>query len=262
LLTYLNYITTNFFAPTGTMASSATNALESNSVKPASTTMSKVFGIKQGNKHVDRLAVIIIMENDRDTIIPIHVKKGNYHKLPGGGVGVDEDYYIAGKREVLEGTGCEVVVESECIAVAEEWRNNLHQISYCYRAQWIQGTGSSQFTEMEPSEGPKHGWVLLAVTFEEIMACEPTSELGNYIKEGASSMQMIRDHAIREKLLAPFCPFHRKPAIGTQRYTMLLPVERKVPRRLTNPSDIHFDGSHHGRILKAGEEKSALSEVC
>jgi 8-oxo-dGTP diphosphatase len=57
---------------------------------------SKVIGTKsEGVKYVDRSAVRVIIESDNSEITIIHVTKGNYYKLPGGGVEADEGHVLA-----------------------------------------------------------------------------------------------------------------------------------------------------------------------
>jgi 8-oxo-dGTP diphosphatase len=66
-----------------------------------------------------------------------------------------------------------------------QWRsgeNDLHQISYCYRASLIDDTGMPQLTNDEVLDGLKHEWASVEGAIEK-MGCQPTSELGRYIKE-------------------------------------------------------------------------------
>ena len=76
-------------------------------------------------KYETRTAVrCLILKEDKICII--HVKKGNYYKLPGGGVGPeDPNDIVSCQREALEETGCEVIVRSELIAQTTEFRGTL-----------------------------------------------------------------------------------------------------------------------------------------
>jgi 8-oxo-dGTP diphosphatase len=76
-------------------------------------------------KYETRTAVrCITFKTDRICII--HVKKGNYYKLPGGGVEPeDRDDTVSCQREALEETGCEVVAIPELIAQTTEFRGTL-----------------------------------------------------------------------------------------------------------------------------------------
>lgn len=61
-----------------------------------------------------------------DKICIIHVKKGNYFKLPGGGVEPEDiDDTVSCQREALEETGCEVIVHTELIAQTTEFHGTL-----------------------------------------------------------------------------------------------------------------------------------------
>jgi 8-oxo-dGTP diphosphatase len=76
-------------------------------------------------KYEKRTAVRCITLKE-DKICIIHVKKGNYYKLPGGGVEPDDpDDTVSCQREALEETGCEVVVRPELIAQTTEFRGTL-----------------------------------------------------------------------------------------------------------------------------------------
>ncbi|EON69303.1 hypothetical protein W97_08463 [Coniosporium apollinis CBS 100218] len=153
--------------------------------------MSKVFGTKKDVAYTERLAVRIIMKNDMTEIVIILVKNGNYYKLPGGGIEAGEDHRIAGEREAMEETGCKVMMDEACMATTEEWRNdlhqnsfdNLHQISYCYRAHLVKDTGVTQLTKDEIADGLQHKWISVKSAIEKMKTCEPTTELGGYIKE-------------------------------------------------------------------------------
>ena len=116
-------------------------------------------------------------------IVVIKARNGNYYKLPGGGVEDGEDHQKAAEREVFEETGSRVSVQGGCFATVEEFRNDLHQISYCYRASLLDESGNPELTEEELADGLAHEWVSAGKALEIMSAVEPTSELGRYIKE-------------------------------------------------------------------------------
>lgn len=145
---------------------------------------SKRVGVKDPSvSYQDRQAVRVIVQNSRNEIILIHIAKGSYFKLPGGGVDPGEPHSLAAEREVMEETGCKVHIDGECFSTVEEWRNDLHQISYCYRANLIEDTGKPELTDLETSEGLKHEWIDVDGSLEKMKASEPTSDLGRNIKE-------------------------------------------------------------------------------
>lgn len=146
----------------------------------------KVIGTKQSNvSYVDRSAVRVIAFNARGQIAIVYAKRNNYYKLPGGGIDPDEEHAAAGIREMQEEIGSTIKVRADvgCIATTEEYRNDLHQISYCYVADVVDDSGSPSLTEDEVSDGLGHLWVSVEEAMDRMVGVEPTSELGRYIKE-------------------------------------------------------------------------------
>jgi 8-oxo-dGTP diphosphatase len=146
----------------------------------------KVIGTRNPDIHyTDRYAVRIVTLNSSAEIAIIYVKKGNYYKLPGGGVEADEDHLEAAKREVQEETGAVVSLRNDvaCFATTEEFRKDLHQISYCYFADALDTTGKPSLTEDELVDGLSHEWMPIQKGIEIMAAVQPTSELGRFIKE-------------------------------------------------------------------------------
>lgn len=136
-------------------------------------------------QYSERLAVRVVVISPKGHVALVKANRDNYYKLPGGGVENGEDHQIAAEREVLEETGCQVLVKPGCFAMTEEFRNDLHQVSYCYRATLIEGHehGNPELTEEEVSDGLKHEWVPVEKAVQTMEGLEPTSELGCYIKE-------------------------------------------------------------------------------
>lgn len=144
----------------------------------------KVIGSRQeGTQYTERSAVRVVVTSRDGRVVVVKASKGNYYKLPGGGVEDGEDYQKAAEREVFEETGSCVLVQGRCFATAEEFRNDLHQISYCYRATLLDETGRPELTEEEVADGLSHEWVPVGKALETMSSVEPTSELGRYIKE-------------------------------------------------------------------------------
>jgi len=81
---------------------------------------SKVIGSKQANvRYTDRHAVrTIVLSADKSKIALIFVQKGQYYKIPGGGIELDEDHGFAAERETLEETGCKVKIKGACLATS------------------------------------------------------------------------------------------------------------------------------------------------
>jgi ADP-ribose pyrophosphatase YjhB (NUDIX family) len=143
-----------------------------------------IGSMKQGTQYIERSAVrVVVTSADGERVVIIKATKGNYYKLPGGGVEGQEDHQKAAEREVFEETGAQVSVEGGCFATVEEFRNDLHQISYCYRGRLLDATGKPELTEDEMADGLSHEWVPVGEALEAMSSLEPTSELGRYIKE-------------------------------------------------------------------------------
>ncbi|KAI0203107.1 NUDIX hydrolase domain-like protein [Astrocystis sublimbata] len=151
---------------------------------PNSQTPTKVIGTKQPDvSYTDRYAVRVVALHTAGTIALVYVQKGSYYKLPGGGVEAAEDYTIAAAREVQEETGAVVAVRDGYIASTEEFRSDLHQISYAYIADVVEATGAPALTEEEVAEGLTYEWVPVRQALETMSAAQPTSELGRFIRE-------------------------------------------------------------------------------
>lgn len=129
------------------------------------------MGTKQPDiSYVDRSAVRVIIFRASGQKAIVYAKRDNYYKLPGGGNDRDEDHVAAVVREMQEETGA-------------KYRNDLHQISYCYVADVVDDSGSPCLTEDEVSDGLGHLWLSVDEAKKRMVGVEPTAELGNYIKE-------------------------------------------------------------------------------
>jgi 8-oxo-dGTP diphosphatase len=110
--------------------------------------------------------------------------KGNYYKLPGGGIEPeDPNDEVACQREALEEAGCEVIVRPKMIAQTTEYRDTLHQESHAYVCTVRADTGKVELTALETSEGLAHFWCSFAEALQKMKTIEPTTELGEFIKK-------------------------------------------------------------------------------
>ncbi|KAF7505605.1 hypothetical protein GJ744_000614 [Endocarpon pusillum] len=70
-------------------------------------------------------------------------------------------------------------MDAECMAAWEEWRNDSHQISYCYVARRVEDPGKTELMDDELAEGlGSSRWMSVETALEEKKTCEPASELG------------------------------------------------------------------------------------
>jgi hypothetical protein len=51
-------------------------------------------------------------------------------------------------------------MDAECVAISEEWRMDLQQISYCYRVRVVEETGTTELMDDELADGwGSRGWI-------------------------------------------------------------------------------------------------------
>lgn len=90
----------------------------------------------------------------------LHVKKGSYYKLPGGGIEKGEDTKSALDRECEEELGVSVDVLKEIGSIIEyRSKFKLLQTSYCFLARTNSEKKTQNFTDEEKSSGFEALWV-------------------------------------------------------------------------------------------------------
>ncbi|KAI5358011.1 Putative NUDIX hydrolase domain-containing protein [Septoria linicola] len=150
------------------------------------TTPSLTIGEPTGQvaTYKERTAVRCFIIKDSNICI-IHVKNGNYYKLPGGGVDPEDEgnHQVAVKREALEETGCEVEVLGEVVAHTLEWREPIKQDSYAYVCKVVKDTGKIALTEDEIKAGLEHEWCSVSEALQKMKVIEPTNMVGRFRKE-------------------------------------------------------------------------------
>lgn len=144
----------------------------------------KIIGTRQPDKtYAGRKSTRVVALRSSGEIAVIHVKVGNYYKLPGGGIEADESHSDAALREVKEETGAVAALRGDYFATTEEFRFHLHQISYCYLADVLDDTGEPCLTEEELADGFTHQWMNIYEAMEIMTVAEPTTEFGCFVKE-------------------------------------------------------------------------------
>ncbi|CAG9949157.1 unnamed protein product [Clonostachys rosea f. rosea IK726] len=70
-----------------------------------------------------------------------------------------------------------------CITTTEEYRNDLHQISYCYCADLVNDSGAPELTELKIKDRLVHRWVSVDEAKKQMEEAQPTSNFSRFIKE-------------------------------------------------------------------------------
>lgn len=125
----------------------------------------------------------------------MNVTKGNYHKLPGGGIQQEETNDQALEREVKEETGCEIEIKGAVgITIECKDKDNEVQISYVYVANVLDKPGNTALTEEEERDGFKLEWRTIEEVKELFNKDTPTKYTDRFIS--------LRDKRILEFYLS------------------------------------------------------------
>ena len=123
-----------------------------------------------------RSASRAVLFDENNKIPLLFVSKYSYHKLPGGGLGKNEDKIMGLVREVKEETGCDIKIYDEVGRIIEfRYKYDLKQTSYCYIGKIIK-KGKQSFTKKELREGFKLVWV----TIDEAISLLKKDNTKNY----------------------------------------------------------------------------------
>lgn len=123
-----------------------------------------------------------ILFNEEGKIAAQYLQNQGFHKLPGGGVEINEEVKQALKREVLEEVGCDCEIGQE-IGMTVEYRNKneLIQISYCYVAKVVGGVGKPSLEEKEIEEGQVTLWLFPEELLEKMKTDRPEGYMCQFI---------------------------------------------------------------------------------
>ncbi|WP_172254367.1 NUDIX domain-containing protein [Saccharibacillus deserti] len=107
-----------------------------------------------------RQAARAVLLDDSGRMALMHVARGGYHKLPGGGIEDGEDVFAALRREMREEAGAEIRITGEIGMTAEYLGDyRMKPFSYAYSALIVGTLGVSAFTEQERADGFVPEWV-------------------------------------------------------------------------------------------------------
>jgi 8-oxo-dGTP pyrophosphatase MutT (NUDIX family) len=136
-----------------------------------------------------RQAARAVVFDDDGKVAILHVREGDYCKLPGGGVEQGEDIQAAVERECLEETGCHIKTSEELGKVIEyRGKFGLKQESYCFTARVVGAKGTPEFTENEKANGFELLWLELDEAIGKIEHNDTEDYQGKFV--------VLRDAAI------------------------------------------------------------------
>jgi 8-oxo-dGTP diphosphatase len=68
------------------------------------------YGTDELSNATPRIAVRAVLLDNTSHMALMYMGKYGFHTLPGGGVEASENYELALKREILEETGCNIII--------------------------------------------------------------------------------------------------------------------------------------------------------
>lgn len=145
----------------------------------------KDLGIRENyceGKFRIRRAARAVLYNDKREIALLHVCRGDYYKLPGGGQEPGEEILATLDREIMEEVGAQIEVTSE-LGVIIEYRceYDMMQLSYCYLGHVKGSLGKPEFTFREVNDGFSLHWFPLEEALRLMRNDAPSSYLGRFI---------------------------------------------------------------------------------
>lgn len=113
----------------------------------------------------ERLATRAIVLNG-ENILLLYTKRYNDYSLPGGGVDLNEDIIEGMKRELVEETGAQNIVDIKEFGIYEEYRpwykpdfDIQHMISYCFTCKIDADLAETKLESYEVNNGMKPVWI-------------------------------------------------------------------------------------------------------
>jgi 8-oxo-dGTP diphosphatase len=124
----------------------------------------KTLGLKDfevpENLYTLRKSVRALLFNNNKEIALQYLKNFGFHKLPGGGIELNETNEQALKREILEEVGCTIEITNELGAIIEYCNaSKLIHISYAYTAKVVSIIQNPVLELSEIEEGQQTVWL-------------------------------------------------------------------------------------------------------
>ncbi len=101
-----------------------------------------------------------------EMILMLYTDRYDDYSLPGGGLNQGEDPIEGMKRELIEETGANNIIEIKPFGIYEEYRpwykpdfEIQHMISYCYTCKVDEQLGDTNLEHYEKSNGMKPSWI-------------------------------------------------------------------------------------------------------
>lgn len=114
---------------------------------------------RPGKYEVRRAARAVVFDAEGNVALS-HIAKGDYWKIPGGGIEEGESIEEGLRREVREEAGVDIEVVGE-VGIIIEYRNAWEQlqISYCFVARVVGEKQKPEYDEGEREEGFSSHWM-------------------------------------------------------------------------------------------------------
>ena len=147
-------------------------------------------------KYAIRKASRAVLVNDKKEVAILYVSKGNYYKLPGGGLESRENLHEALKREIQEEVGANIEVLGG-IGITLEYREDFEQlqISYGYLCKVIGEVHLPSFTYDEIENGFDLQWMPIEEARYKVAGYEGNKYMAKFVSKRDS--EILKEAAFR-----------------------------------------------------------------